>query len=161
MKAIQIVGRRKHGKTTLMVELLREIGRRGLRVGSIKHSSHTHELDTPGKDSYRHREAGAAPAAVVTPTATAVHLPVAQEQVLDRMAPLFDGCDLVLVEGWIDRTGWPKVEVWRAEVGGVPLAAERSDIAAVVSDDAPEVQAPVWPRRDLSGLCDRLLGAVA
>jgi len=80
--------------------------------------------------------------------------------VLDRMAPLFEECDLVLVEGWIDRSGWPKVEVWRAEVGGAPLAAERSDIAAVVSDDAPEVEAPVWPRSDLSGLCDRLLGAV-
>jgi molybdopterin-guanine dinucleotide biosynthesis protein B len=157
MKAIQIVGRREHGKTTLVVELLRELGRRGLRAGSIKHSSHTHELDAPGKDSYRHREAGAAPAAVITPRLTAIHLPVAQEQVLDRVAPLFEECDLVLVEGWLGRSGWPKVEVWRAEAGGVPLAIGRSDIEAVVTDDALAVDLPVWPRSDVSGLCDRLL----
>ena len=55
---IHVVGRRNHGKTTLLVELVEELCRRGLRVGTLKHSSHTHELDTPGKDSHRHRLAG-------------------------------------------------------------------------------------------------------
>ena len=51
------------GKTTLLIELVEELTRRGVRVGTIKHSSHSHELDTPGKDSFRHRQAGATPAA--------------------------------------------------------------------------------------------------
>jgi molybdopterin-guanine dinucleotide biosynthesis protein len=75
------------------------------------------------------------------------------------MAPLFAACELVLVEGWIDRPGWPKVEVWRAEAGDVPLAAERADISAVISDDPVEVDVPVWRRSDVAGLCDRLLTA--
>jgi len=66
VRRIHIVGRKNHGKTTLMVDLIEEFTRRGLRVGSMKHSIHVHELDQPGKDSYRHRHAGADPSAVVT-----------------------------------------------------------------------------------------------
>ena len=57
MNRIHIVGRKNHGKTTLIVEVLAEFHRRGIRVGAIKHSAHRRELDPPGKDSYRHREA--------------------------------------------------------------------------------------------------------
>jgi molybdopterin-guanine dinucleotide biosynthesis protein B len=158
-RAIHIVGRRNHGKTTLVVELIGELVRRGVRVGSIKHSSHDHELDAPGKDSHRHRRAGAAPVAVVTPAAAAIHLPLSNPEAFARIGPLFEDCELVLVEGWIDRPGWPKVEVWRAAAGGVPLAAGRADISAVITDDAAEVDVPRWPRGDVAGLCDRLLDA--
>ncbi|MDC0936360.1 molybdopterin-guanine dinucleotide biosynthesis protein MobB, partial [Pirellulales bacterium] len=57
---VHIVGRKNHGKTTLIVELIGELRGRGLRVAAIKHTSHAHDLDTPGKDSHRHGEAGAA-----------------------------------------------------------------------------------------------------
>ena len=66
MQTIHIVGRQNHGKTTLIVELIEEFRRRGLRVGTFKHSAHAHELDTPGKDSHRHRLAGAEPVAGIT-----------------------------------------------------------------------------------------------
>ncbi len=75
MRLIHIVGRRNHGKTTLIVDLVEEYARRGIAVGTIKHSSHAHELDTPGKDSYRHRQAGAAAAAVITAELLGVWLP--------------------------------------------------------------------------------------
>ena len=60
MKVLHIVGRKKHGKTTLLEELIRELTARGLRVGTLKHCGHEHELDTPGTDSFRHGKSGAA-----------------------------------------------------------------------------------------------------
>ncbi len=75
MKTIHLVGRQNHGKTTLLVELIEELTRRGIRVGTIKHTSHVHELDTPGKDSFRHRQAGADPVAVVSKDLIGVYLP--------------------------------------------------------------------------------------
>ncbi len=156
MKRIHIVGRKNHGKTRLIVELIEHYTRRGLRVGSVKHSSHTHELDQPGKDSHRHRLAGAQPTTVVTTDLIAVFQPRGQHDFYQQIHPLYEQCDLVLVEGDIDGPG-AKVEVWRRAVGGPCLAHERQDVAAVISDDQPGVEVPVWPRHDLDVLADRLL----
>jgi hypothetical protein len=76
------------------------------------------------------------------------------------LAPLFAGCDLVLVEGDI-KAGGINVEVWREAVGTPCLAAERRDIAAVVSDDRPPVAVSVWPRSDVSCLADLVLGLLS
>jgi len=158
MHIVHITGRSRNGKTTLIVELVREITRRGLRVGTLKHSGHDHELDKPGKDSYRHRQAGAVPAAITTPGQTAVYLPVSPaEEPLERLAPLFKNCDIILVEGYIDGPG-KKVEVWRAAVGKEPLFKERTEVLAVITDDTVETALPVLPRSDVSGLADFLLG---
>ena len=157
LKLIHIVGRKNHGKTTLMVNLVQELTRRGVRVGTIKHSSHRHELDAPGKDSYLHRQAGGNPAAIISQDLLAAYLPrPAEMNPYHALAPLFTGCDLVLVEGDFDAPG-PKLEVWRQAVGGWPLAAENSSIVAVVSDDPVEVETPVWPRSDVSELARRVL----
>ena len=157
MKRIHVVGRKNHGKTTLIVELIEEFTRRGLRVGSIKHTSHVHELDTPGKDSHRQRTAGADPAAVVTQDTVGVYLTrLADDSFYDRLAPLYGDCDLVLVEGHLDSDA-VKIEVWRAEPGGPCLAAGRNDVAALVTDDPATVDVPVWPRSDVSNLADKLL----
>ncbi len=154
---VHIVGRKNHGKTTLVVDLVAEFCRRDVRVGTIKHSHHQHDLDTPGKDSYLHRHAGANPAAIVTADTLGVFL--RREPRADFYAPLapwFADCDLVLVEGDIEASGL-KIEVWRAAAGAPCLASERPDIAAVVSDDALAVAVPVWPRSDVAGLADRIL----
>ena len=158
---VHIVGRRNHGKTTLVVDLVRALTARGLRVATVKHSSHAHEPDTPGKDSHRHRAAGAAVAAFVTPDVVAVYLPrTTGDDPNTRLAPLFADCDLVLVEGHKDSPG-PKIEVWRDGLGTTPLAAERRDIVAVVTDDPVDVDAPCWPRSDIEALADRVLGTAA
>ena len=157
MKPIHVVGRRNHGKTTLLVELVEEISHRGVRVGTIKHSSHSHELDTPGKDSFRHRQAGATPAAIITEDLIGVFVPRGDgADFYDCLTGMFAGCDLVLVEGHLDGPG-AKIEVWRQSVGQPPLAAERDDVVAVISDDPVSLEVPVWPRNDLAGLADRLL----
>lgn len=160
MKRIHIVGRKNHGKTTLIVDLLEECRRRGLRVGSIKHAAHRHELDTPGKDSYHHRQAGANPAAVISHNLIGVFL--ARDEGNDAyasIASLFADCALVLVEGDIDARA-PKIEVWRESLGTECLATERSDILAIVSDDVPPTSLAVWPRCQVGQLVDRLFELV-
>ena len=157
MKCIHVVGRQNHGKTTLLVELLEELSRRGIRAGTIKHTSHVHELDTPGKDSFRHRQAGANPVAIVSKDLIGVYLPRdPSDDFYDSLAGMFTGCDLVLVEGHLDGPG-TKIEVWREAIGGVPLAAERNDIMAVVSDDPVSLDVPVWPRSNVAALAEHVL----
>lgn len=157
MKRVHLVGRKNHGKTELMLELLRELSSRRLRVGSFKHSGHEHVLDTPGKDSFRHREAGASPSAIVTPSSIGLFLPLPPGiSPYDLLAPFYEHCDVILVEGHASLPG-PKIEVWRAEVGTPPLANEFGGIEAVVTDDIVDVPCPVWPRHDLPVLGTALL----
>ena len=156
MRIIHIVGRQNNGKTTLIVELLAELKKRGLRVGTIKHSSHEHELDVPGKDSFLHRTAGGAPSAVVTQNMMAVYFSRAvSENPLERLKPVFANVDLVLIEGYIDGPG-KKIEVWRKVLGTQPVFTERDDIAAVVTDDPLKTHLPVWPRKDVANIAERI-----
>lgn len=156
MRLVHVIGRQNHGKTTLVVELIPELRRRGLHVGTVKHCGHRHDLDTPGKDSYRHRAAGAEAVLAVTPDTLALYRGTQNEEnFYAHLDTYFAGCDLVLVEGDAAGPG-PKVEVWRAERGTMPMAAEQHDILAVISDDAPNVACPVWPRRELAAIATRI-----
>jgi molybdopterin-guanine dinucleotide biosynthesis protein MobB len=160
MNRIHVIGRKNHGKTQLVVDLVEELTRRGLRVGTIKHTHHRHELDTPGKDSHRHRTAGSAAVGILSPTMNAVFLPA--EKMLpgqDRYAsfsPLYADCDLVLVEGDTQADA-PKIEVWRAEVGSPPMASEDRTILAVITDDPLPGDLPRIARGDVPALATWIL----
>ena len=157
MKTVHIVGRKKHGKTTLIGELVRELVGQGLRVGTIKHCGHDHELDTPGTDSFRHREVGASSVAVVTPSLFALYEQRnGDEDIYAHLRDRFEGFDLVLIEGNTDGPG-PKVEIWREEVGTAPWASERDDIVLMVTDDSADFGVPLWPRSDIAGLSREVL----
>ncbi len=153
MKRIHIVGGKNHGKTTLVVELVTELTGRGLSIGTIKHTHHQHELDVPGKDSHRHRQAGANVVGILTRSLNAVFwshdqapaIPATGDTRYDRFAPMFAVCDLVIVEG-DTQTSAPKLEVWRAERGTAPLADRLTGVLAIVSDDQPPGDCLVLPR---------------
>lgn len=155
MKRIHVIGRKNHGKTHLVGELVTEFTRTGLRVGTIKHTHHRHELDTPGKDSHRHRMAGAAAVGILSPSMNAVFLPAehwsAGQDRYEAMAPLFADCDIVVVEG-DSQTQAPKIEVWRAILGTAPLIGEDASILAVVTDDPLPVEATVHRRSNVKEL---------
>ena len=162
MRRIHIVGRKNSGKTTLVTDLVAEFTRHGLRVGTIKHTHHQHELDTPGKDSHRHREAGAAAVGILSRSLSAVFWPSQEitprqsDQRYERFAPLFSDCDLVLVEGDTHTSGC-KIEVWRAAVDTPPLAESVSGIHAIITDDDPQADLPTWSRSDLATLAKKLM----
>lgn len=166
MQRIHIIGGKNHGKTTLVADLVRELTGRGMRVGTIKHTHHHHELDTPGKDSHLHRQAGASAVGILSPQLDALFLtnadpandaPVAKEARYQRLLSAMAGCDLVIVEG-DTQTSAPQLEVWRAVQGTAPLCrAEASRILAVVTDDPIDVNIPVLPRRDVPALADWIL----
>lgn len=154
MKRLHVIGRKNHGKTTLVSELTRQLTDRGQRIGTIKHTHHHHELDTPGKDSHQHRVAGAHCAGILSPQLNACFWSESDLVGDDRYAPfepMFDRCDLVIVEG-DTQTSAAKIEVWRACQNDSPLAAADADILALVTDDASELPLPQLPRTPLDQL---------
>lgn len=157
---LHIVGRRNAGKTTLVCELVDELTRRGVRVATIKHTHHNHELDAPGKDSWKHREAGAVGVGILSPHMMAAFVPsdrVEQgETGYEKLADVFSGCDVLLVEGDLHTNGM-KIEVWRDEVSEPPYAQQDSKILAVVTDASVKVQQDVWPRSNIDALADRIV----
>lgn len=167
MNRVHIIGGKNHGKTTLVAELVQELAAQGLRVGTIKHTHHHHELDAPGKDSHRHRESGAAVVGILSRSMNAVFWPPEvdgesqRDDRYDSFGPMFAPCDLVLVEG-DSRTAAPKIEVWRSALDAPPLAADDASIAAVVTDDDRELRelglpVPVWSRSDVASVADAVL----
>jgi molybdopterin-guanine dinucleotide biosynthesis adapter protein len=160
MRRLHIVGRKNSGKTTLMVDLVAHLTARGFRVGTIKHTHHQHELDTPGKDSHRHRTAGAAVVGILSPALSAVFVRSSQPHDAanryDVIAPLFEDCDFVLVEGDAQAAAL-KVEVWRSECGQTPLAATDRSILAVVTDDPVSLPFMVLARNPVATIAGQVL----
>ena len=149
MKVLCLAGWSGSGKTTLLTALLPLLTGRGLRVSTVKHTHHDVDLDRPGKDSFRHRAAGAHEVLVAGGHRWALlheidgpEPPLAE--LLARLAPV----DLVLVEGF-KASPFPKLEVFRPALGQPPLWPGRDDILAVASDaDLPDCDRPVLPLRD-------------
>ena len=163
MKRVHIIGGKNHGKTTLVTELIAEFQSRGMRVGTIKHTHHQHELDTPGKDSYRHREAGAEVVGILSSSMNAVFWPKNEPKSPESgderyrgFAPAFADCDLVLVEG-DTRTSAPKLEVWRAVNDTPPIADRLTDIRLIVTDDPIQTAVPILARANVAAIADFIL----
>lgn len=153
LPVISIVGRSDAGKTTLIEKLVPELKRRGYRVGTIKHDAHQFEIDVPGKDSWRHRQAGADVVAISSREQLAVIQSVAQEQELDAVAAKMAGAvDIILTEGY-KRSDKPKIEVHRAARGGELLCSE-DELLAVATDEPVPTRAPCYDINDARGLAD-------
>ena len=149
---LSIVGKSGSGKTTLIEKLLPELKNRGYRIGTIKHAAHEADMDKEGKDSWRHREAGADTVLVVSPKTIAMiksHPDQGQED-LDKY---FDDVDVVLTEGF--KSGdKPKIEIFRPEAHRELLCRGDAQLVAVVTDAAIHLGIPVFGLDDVSGLAD-------
>lgn len=135
MNVIGLAGWSGSGKTTLLVQLLPALVRRGIRVSTIKHAHHVFDVDRPGKDSYRHREAGATEVLVSSANRWALmhENRGAPEPTLPELLSRLSPVDLVIVEGF-KREGHEKIEVYRAAVGKPPLHADDPKVIAVATD---------------------------
>ena len=159
-KRVHIVGRKNSGKTTLVCELVALLTARGFSVATIKHTHHNHELDTPGKDSWQHRQAGATAVGILASEMTAIFLPVPRSQNESgryaRLESALAGCDLILVEGDLHCDA-AKLEVWRMATGSAPYAATERGITGVISDDRTEVAVNQIPRSDPNQIAQTVL----
>lgn len=155
MKLWGIAGWKNSGKTGLMERLVAEFTARGLRVSTVKHAHHSFDVDHPGKDSYRHRAAGAAQVMLSSGTRWALmtELQGADEPPLVNLLAQLAPVDLVLVEGF-KRESHPKIEAHRAETGQGLLAPGDPTIHAVASDSAPETDRPVLDLDDTRAIAD-------
>lgn len=140
MKLFGIAGYSGSGKTTLMERLLPRITALGLRVSVLKHAHHNFDVDQPGKDSFRHRQAGASEVLLASSARWVLmnELRGAREPTLAEYSAHFSPCDLVLVEGF-KHEAIPQLEVYRPANGKPPLWPELSHIVAVASDQARQV----------------------
>ena len=150
-----VVGWKNAGKTTLVERLVAEFVRRGWRVGTIKHGHHELDIDQPGRDSWRHRAAGATEVAVVGGRRYAIMRE--SEPTLDEVLARLSPADLVLIEGY-KREAHRKIEV---RAGGAPMAADDPAILAVASDARPDDTSLPWFRRDdIAGIADFIAARV-
>jgi molybdopterin-guanine dinucleotide biosynthesis adapter protein len=132
MRVVAIVGRQGSGKTTLIEKLIPAMRAQALSVSTIKHTHHHHiELDVPGKDSYRHRLAGASEVIVASDTGWARIAARPEAASLDDLLAQLRPVDVVLVEGFKQLEGLPRVEVFRG--AGTPLALDDPGIAALAA----------------------------
>jgi molybdopterin-guanine dinucleotide biosynthesis adapter protein len=158
MRAIGFAGWSGAGKTTLIVKLIPELNRRGLRVSTIKHAHHNFDFDQPGKDSYEHRRAGAEEVLVGSANRVALmrELRGAPEPSLGELFRLLKTVDLVLVEGF-KRDRLPKIEVFRAANAKPPLYPEDKNIVALISDVVPSGRLPHAAIDDIAAAADLVL----
>ena len=144
MRIFGLAGWSGSGKTTLLTAIIPHVAARGLVVSTIKHAHHEFDIDRPGKDSWRHREAGAHEVLVASSRRWALmhELRGAPEPTLDQLAAKIGPCDLLLVEGFKFHPH-PKLEVHRPSLGKPLLYPEDPHIVAIASDEALPAPLPL------------------
>jgi molybdopterin-guanine dinucleotide biosynthesis protein B len=148
-----LVGFSGSGKTTVTVGLIDALRHRGLRVGTIKHDVHGFAMDQPGKDSWRHKQAGAAATVVTSPKQVGMVMDVDHDHQPLELIPLLPAVDIVLVEGF-KRSDLPKIEVFRPENGTPPACKGDPLLLAVVSSERMKWGVPHYRPDELDGIAD-------
>ncbi len=159
MKIFGVAGWKNSGKTGLMERLVAEICGRGFSVSTIKHAHHAFDVDQPGKDSHRHRVAGAREVLLSSGKRWALmhELRDAPEPPLAELVAHLSPVDLVLIEGY-KRADHPKIEAHRAATGKGLIALEDPHVVAIASDEAlPDAPVPVLDLDDTVAIADLVL----
>lgn len=159
MRIIGLAGWSGSGKTTLVTKLIPAFKARSLRVSTLKHAHHGFDLDTPGKDSFMHREAGATEVIISSSRRWAILHELREEEEWDLpdLAAKMSPVDLVLVEGF-KRDPFPKLEVHRVANGKPLIQPEDPYVVAVAADTPlPEAKVPVVDLNDVEAVADLLL----
>jgi len=159
MRIFGLAGWSGSGKTTLMTALIPEFVSRGVTVSTVKHAHHSFDIDQPGKDSWRHRQAGAREVMIASSQRWALMHELrganepALEEVLLRMSPV----DLVLVEGF-KRHPHPKIEVYRQTLGKPLLYPDDRFVVAIASDERlPDCPIPSLPLSETDAIAGFIL----
>jgi molybdopterin-guanine dinucleotide biosynthesis protein B len=147
---VSVVGKSESGKTTLLERLIRELKRRGYRVGTIKHDAHSFEIDRPGTDTWRHAQAGSDHVVISSPQRVASIRRVEREQRLEELAAGMAHVDIILTEGY-RRGNAPKIEVSR-RARSETLLCQPDELLALATDHPFDLDVPQHDLNDVRGL---------
>lgn len=151
---VSIMGRSGTGKTTLIEKMIPELNRRGYRVGTIKHNLHGFEIDHAGKDSWRHRKAGARVTVLASPGKIAVMENVEGDLTIAEVSDRYiRHVDIILSEGFKGNPH-PKIEVFRTALKQEPLCSREDGLIAVAGDVPLDRGVPCLDINDIRGLAD-------
>jgi molybdopterin-guanine dinucleotide biosynthesis protein MobB len=152
---VSLVGKSDSGKTTLLEKLVKQLTFRGYRIGTIKHDAHSFEIDHEGKDSWRHKQAGAAVTIISSPAKLALVTDTDHDHTLSEIRALYmRGVDLIMTEGY-KRESHPKIEVFRQEMHRELLCTDDDNLIAIAGNpSAAPVDVPVFDLNDIQPLCD-------
>jgi len=149
---ISIVGKSDSGKTTLIEKLVPELTRRGYRVATVKHDVHGFEVDREGKDSWRHKQAGAHTVIISSPQKVALIRDVEKDSTLDEIRRRWvQDVDLLISEGY-KKDVQPKIEVFRKGKHEKLLCTKKDNLVAIVSNQKFNVGVPCFHLEDMKGL---------
>lgn len=150
------VGRSNSGKTTLIERLIPELVKAGYRVATVKHAGHGFDLDTEGKDSWRHKRAGASTVMVLSKGSLAMFSDVSDQIKVEELRDRFmdSSIDLIIAEGWKSE-GYPKIVILRDQLGEVPVAPD--GLLAVVSNKPVDLAVPCLHADDITGLSELII----
>jgi molybdopterin-guanine dinucleotide biosynthesis adapter protein len=149
---VSIVGKSDSGKTTLIEKLLPELVRRGYRIATVKHDVHGFEVDREGKDSWRHKKAGAHTVIISSPQKVALIRDVEKDLTLDELREkLVQDVDLILSEGY-KKDVQPKIEIFRKEKHQELLCTPQDNLVAIVSNQTFDIGVPCYGLDDMKGL---------
>lgn len=142
------VGRSNSGKTTLIERVIPELVRAGYKVASVKHAGHGFDLDTEGKDSWRHKQAGASAVVILSKGSMAMFADVSDQMKVEEVRDRFldSSYDLIIAEGWKNEA-YPKIVVVREQFGEIPISPD--GVLAVVSDRPVGLDVPVFGMNDV------------
>lgn len=158
MKILLVVGKKKAGKTTLIERLITGLKNKGYKIGSIKYTTQDHEFDTPGKDSFRHAQAGAESTLILSPTKIALFSRTLREKNSDQLLSfVFSDHDLVIGEGF-KNSSFPKIEVFDSKKHSGLLCSPKDNLIAVVGDTDPSVEVPYFPLTQIDSLIEFIEG---
>ena len=150
---ISIVGGKSNsGKTTLLEKIIREAKHRNSKVATLKHDVHGFEMDQPGKDTWRHAQAGADVVAISSPQKIAILEKVVDDQPLDEVLARIRDVDVIFTEGY-KHGNKPKIEVFRSAVHKV-LFSKPEELMAIASDVSFDNGIPCFGLDDAAGICD-------
>lgn len=150
---VNVVSKSNVGKTTLIEKLIRELTYRGYNIATIKHDVHGFDIDKPGKDTWRHKRAGASSVTISSPNKIAIIKSVKEEWNLDKLIELNKDADLVIIEGY-KSSNKPKIEVIRQE-RYTDIISKKEQLIAIASDFNLKVEGiPVYNINDYLGLSD-------
>ena len=151
---ISIVGKSGSGKTTLIEKLIPELKKRGYRVGTIKHNVHGFQIDHEGKDSWRHKKAGACATVIACPTRVALIEDIESDYSLDEIRDKYiKRADIILAEGYKGNP-FPKIEVFRSELKRELLYDKEDSLLAIAADVKLDADVPCFDINDAKGIAD-------